>query len=217
MRPEIVSITGLTNSATAICASQTTGAAGSLILNGAAASNGVATLGAAQIVGIASSGNNAGVDFAITGMNADGKTISETIAGPNNGTVITTNYFKAVTSITTDAAVTQAVTVGALAADGGVSRTVCLNWRAQYFNVTFDVNFSEGASATAAVDVSYHDPNDPNELPMVWYQNSTIATTTADKAANIKDVTAAARLRITSYTSGAVKLLVSSGSYAVGG
>tara|TARA_X000001036_G_C20615636_1_gene780829 strand:+ start:546 stop:1466 length:921 start_codon:yes stop_codon:yes gene_type:complete len=123
-----------------ICASQTTSAAANLTLNGAlcitvngnsiyapALGSVLATTadGAwARKIGITSSGNDSGITFTVTGTDVDGKALSETITGPNAGTVYTTNStaanFKSVTKIATSGATTGNITVGTAAVAGDV-------------------------------------------------------------------------------------------------
>jgi hypothetical protein len=55
--------------------------------------------GLAHTISLTSTANLSGIDITITGTDADGAVISETLAGPNNNTVETTKYFKTVTSI----------------------------------------------------------------------------------------------------------------------
>ena len=55
-------------------------------------------------VSIKSSTNESGKNFTIVGTTVGGVAVTETIAGPNNNTVYTTNYFAKVTSVSTSAA-----------------------------------------------------------------------------------------------------------------
>jgi len=68
--------------------------------------------GVAYQVSITSVDNETGVDFTIVGLGADGSTITEVLAGGNNTTVYSTNYFVSVTSVTPSGATTDAITVG---------------------------------------------------------------------------------------------------------
>lgn len=54
-------------------------------------------------VSIKSSSNESGKNFTIVGTTVGGAAVTETIAGPNNTTVYTTNYFAKVTSVSTSA------------------------------------------------------------------------------------------------------------------
>jgi hypothetical protein len=119
----------------AICALQTIGAAGNLIINGTLASafhypydsaSGPVTYAASsttyalpsvtfpkisRTVSITSTGNLAGVNFTVTGI-YQGSIVSQTIAGPNNSTVTTTQLFNKVTQVSVSGAVATNVSVG---------------------------------------------------------------------------------------------------------
>jgi len=68
--------------------------------------------GVAYQVSITSVDNETGVNFTIVGLGADGSTITEVLAGGNNTTVYSTNYFVSVSSVTPSGATTDAITVG---------------------------------------------------------------------------------------------------------
>lgn len=112
MRPIIKSLTVPAAVANAICLSQTPGAAGALTINGGAAVNGVATNTAATQVTITSAGNDSGKTFVITGTDASGNALSESITGPNIATVTSVNFYLTVTSLTISAAAAGAITSG---------------------------------------------------------------------------------------------------------
>lgn len=95
----------------AICAAQTTAGAGNLLINGSLASGGVATLSAQQNLGVTSAGNLTGVNFTFFGTDDQNRAITETLAGPNAGTVQTTLNYRTVTAITVSGAVGTNVTV----------------------------------------------------------------------------------------------------------
>ena len=89
-------------STTSIAAGQTLGGAGDLNLTGTAVNDGS---NMASTVTLTSSGNISGVNFTITGTDSTGATVSEVKAGPNAGTVTTTQAFLTVTSIAANGAV----------------------------------------------------------------------------------------------------------------
>ena len=116
----------------AIAALQTKAAAGNLTL----AANTVGT-GYGQMVTLTSSANLSGVNFTIEGtMPGDAsKTISVTIAGPNNNTV-EADYFGTVTRIYADASFTpNQVSAGWTAK--GVSKV----WPADVYQAPFNIGF----------------------------------------------------------------------------
>jgi hypothetical protein len=214
MRFTSVSLSSLTDSATAVSLSQAV--ASTLLINGSLASGGIATLAAAQPISFDSASNLSAINFTVTGTDADGHSQSEVIAGPNNNAVITSGYYKTVSSITVSATSASTLTVGALAANGGVSSTIALNWRAPFFNNTFSVTFSDGSSATAALDTTFNDVQASTPAP-IWYANSTFAASSINKNINVTQVTSGVRLRLKTWTSGTVTLLVLSSGYALGG
>jgi hypothetical protein len=95
-----------------VCQAQTTADAGNLTINGALASGGVATFGEQQRVSLYSTGDLGTLTFTIYGTSRFGRSISETISGPDAGTVKTAASFKTVTRVAVDGAVVTAVTVG---------------------------------------------------------------------------------------------------------
>lgn len=99
-------------STTAVAALQNLGAAGSLVLNGSLStgSGNIYIPNMVRAISLTSTNNLSGVNFTINGSSY-GTAISETIAGPNNNTVQTTEIFDTVTSITTNGAV-NAVSAG---------------------------------------------------------------------------------------------------------
>tara|TARA_R110000868_G_scaffold149339_2_gene371778 strand:- start:4499 stop:5134 length:636 start_codon:yes stop_codon:yes gene_type:complete len=164
--------------------------------------------GLAHVVSIL---GNAAVDhslktFTVTGTSADGVTISEGIAGPNGvATVITTRYFKTVTSVTVSA------TTGADTFDIGwtaaaVSQTVMMDWR----KVDFQVALSVIITGTISVTVQHTlDALHGEYLATAgaeyasWMPHSTIASKTASTDGNYAYPIVATRLLIVSVTNGA--------------
>jgi hypothetical protein len=112
MRPITFTKTLAASSANNICLSQKPGGAGALTINGAAATAGVATLDTQRIVGITSDANDSGNTLTITGTDGYGRTISETVTGPNTTTVSSTLNYKTVTSITISGAAVGNFTIG---------------------------------------------------------------------------------------------------------
>jgi len=95
-----------------VCQSQTPGGAGDLTINGALASGGSVTFDQPRVVTIYGTGNEEGKTFTIVGTDEAGTAQTETLAGPNNSTVATNNYFATVTQVSVDAATAAAVEVG---------------------------------------------------------------------------------------------------------
>lgn len=94
------------------------------------------------------------INFTLVGTDADDNEISETIAGPDNGTVETTKYFKTLTSITASATVGEdTFDVGWV--DEFVSPTIQLNWR---LNVPSHWLWSESGTLEADIEFTVADP-----------------------------------------------------------
>lgn len=142
-------------SANNISLSQSPGAAGNLLINGSAASGGVATLDTQRRVIITSAGNDSGRTFTVYGTNQTGNQISESIAGANVGAAATLSGFLTVTRISVDAATAAAVTAGT----NGVGSTPwqTMNWHIAPFQVTVAVIVSGTVNYT--VEYTYDDPN----------------------------------------------------------
>ncbi len=97
-----------------VCTSQSTGGAANLNINGAFATDNVATLVPARNVTITSGGSNESTKkFTVTGTDANGAVTTEEISGPgSSATVLTSVIFKTVTQVAVDGALTGNVTVG---------------------------------------------------------------------------------------------------------
>lgn len=118
MRPAVFTFPAA--DADGICLSQTTSGAGAVVMNGVLVdktriNSGVTIVtlpGIQRVVSITSAADLSAVDFTITGTNLLGAAVTETLAGPNATTVSTTAQYHTITSVTADAAVGSAVTLG---------------------------------------------------------------------------------------------------------
>jgi hypothetical protein len=148
----------LANDSDGIAEDQTTAGADDLTLDGDLVDSGVAYLPEAQIISIESTGNLSGVTFTVTGKDADYADVSEDVTGPNNATVKTTNHFLTVSNIAVDGAVGTNVEVGALAADGMVTRHIQVEPKRQGYPMTLGVELSAG-TGTFGYQYSIDKPN----------------------------------------------------------
>lgn len=192
----------------AICASQTTGGAGNLTINGSLASGGVATLAAQQFIGITSAGNDSAVNFTVTGTDDQGRVISQTIAGPNANTVQTTLNFRTVTQIAVSAAVGVAVTVDTLGT--GASQEIPLNQYVTPFNVSESIEVISG-SGSWTLQYTLDNVFDGTNGPYVWYNHATLVTVTANANGTIISPVSAVRLLTNSGTGTARLVTVQAG------
>lgn len=97
-----------------ICTVEITEAAGNLPIDGARATDGVATLDVPRNVTLTvATTNQSGATFTITGTDVFGNAMVEDITGPNNNTVAGKKAFKTVTTVYSNAALaTNGVSVG---------------------------------------------------------------------------------------------------------
>lgn len=110
---KILSVGVAAASANNISLSQSLASPGNLLINGAAATSGVATFTYATQVKFTFAADETGHSFIITGTGTNGQIISETIAG-NNTNQTTVNYYLTVTRIS-GPTTTGALTVGTTA------------------------------------------------------------------------------------------------------
>lgn len=208
MRTKTLSFSAIAPSANGICLSQTTGAAADLVINGALATPanpGVGALNqillnAGYKIDLTSAGNDSAVNFSFTGTDADGKALTETIAGPNANTVTTLNYFKSVTRIAASAAVASAITLGINAAGQFVTQTVCVDMYESVTAVAVDI------SGTINYDLqkAFERPT-AGEIPN-WVAGG-LAAQTADNNTSYSTPIGAVRVKVNSYSAGAIAVL----------
>lgn len=179
-----------------VCASQSP-AAGAILINGALASGGVASLGAAQLIRLTSGGNDSGITFTFTGTDSDGRSQTETVAGTNASNSDTTKYFKTITAITASAAVATTIIVGNLI--DSVSNTVRPDLNTSPIAIGIGVILVSG-TATYKVQHSYQDGTTSH--PTLWFDNAAGAKTASSEATYSAPV-------------GTIRLLVSASSSGV--
>lgn len=143
-------------SANSIALSQTPAGAGALTINGALASDGVATIAVPARITIASAGNDSGKTFIVVGTDHSGNSITETITGPNATSVTSVLTYRTVNSVIISAAAAGAITVGN--SQSGSSPAIALDpWAfpqvAIQCGVTGTVNYT--------VQQTLDNPNDP--------------------------------------------------------
>ena len=170
-------------SANAISLSQTPAGAGNLLLNGAAASGGVATIttGAqGRQVLFTFAADETGHTFVLYGTNYAGKTISETIAGTTAGTVTSANMYKTVTRISISAAATGAMTVGT----NGVGRSSVVG--PDIFQAPFAIGIGCELTGTAnyTIQHTFDDVMNTAFESLVWLSNSGLTSKSATADGN---------------------------------
>lgn len=198
IKPKRVSFTPVTQAADNIALSQTPAGAGNLVLNGALAVGGVIpaqTLG--YIIGFTSAGNLSARTFTITGTDPDGKAQTENVTGPNANTVVSTKFFRSISSIAIDAAAGAALTVGTVNTTlSAVTPSYCIDIYSKDTSVAVDI------SGTINYDVQKcFERMTAGETPN-WVAGG-LTGQTADGNTAYTAPTAAARGKINSYTNGA--------------
>jgi hypothetical protein len=158
MRPIIVSVGPLASaSANNIALSQTVSGAGSVVLNGALVTGGVAVLDKPRHVLITNVGNDSGITFTVNGTGFTGNSISETVTGTSGSTVATTLDFATVTSITTSGSTSASgITVGTNGVAGS-SWARLDDWAPGLWSIQIDVT----GTVNYTVQTTLDDPNDP--------------------------------------------------------
>jgi hypothetical protein len=191
----------------AVCLAQTLASAGSLIENGSSVVNGVAVFNAAYLVTVTSTGNDSTRTYTITGTNSAGVAMSETITGPNVGTVSTTRYFRTVT----DVSVAGGGTVGTVSVgfgSAGVTPPIILDIHGRP-----DVSLQVVVSGTVTWTVQQTLDNMWNTTSATWFDHpdANMVAQTVNRQGNYAYIPAAVRLLITSGTGSATFTVVQSG------
>ena len=155
--------------------------------------------GLAHQLSISSTANIATLVFTITGEDADGKAITDTITGINNSTVETTKYFSSWSALSVSA------TLGA--------NTVDVGWVDEVVTKTIPIDWISNTGATLAVDVTgtinyttqqtFDDIQASATASQTAQWLSVSAGQTADLVASAAVGATAVRLVVNSYSSGA--------------
>ena len=191
---------------------QTLGGAGSFTLNGAGVTSGqwvTPDLFAKQI-GFASTGNISGVNFTVSGYQDKNKTIaiSETIAGPNNNTVETTNYFYSIQSISASGAVGTNTKAGPV--DEAISQIIPI--KRSYSDKSerqVGLTFIVTGTINYTVQQTNDDVQSLTDRTFNWLDtdDTNVVSATASKNSNYIAIPQAMRVKINSYSSGAELLI----------
>jgi len=196
MRPKTLTIAPDALDRNGISVSQKPTEAKNLTITGALATSSVATMDIARHVAIYSSGNDSGRTFIITGTDRFGRALTETITGPNATTVKGTKNFLTVTQIAVDAATAGNIEVG-------TTNELESQW------IPLDIH---ARSISYSVDLSAETLNYEVEYTLDDVFDSSFDEHTAEAfgygiegttlAGEFDKVVTAARLKITSFSSG---------------
>ncbi len=188
---------------------QTTGGAGSLVLDGAGVVGGewLSSDGTERKIALESAGNISGVNFTITGFQnlSRGVAITETLAGPNANTVYSTNYFAVITSIAVDGAVGTNTEGGfdGVGSGGTVVSPIIMPDR-------YDGDVAMNVTVTGTINWSIQQTFDKVNLlstpvPFEWldHDDFNLVNQTVDRNGNYQQIPNAIRVLINTYSSGA--------------
>ena len=216
-----VSGAAITSGTTVIGFGTGTGGIGTYILNvsqtfssGTIYGDAVATLDNPRRVLITAAANESAKTFTITGIGANGNTVSEVITGPNTTTAQSLLDYKTVTSITISAAAAGAITGIGTSGVGG-SRWLSFDAFAPSMislqcNATGTINYT--------VQTTLNDPNDPatpvTPANVAWINSSDTAVVgaTANQQSNFLFCPIYARILINSGTGSVAATFLQSSS-----
>jgi hypothetical protein len=191
---------------------QTLGGAGNFTLNGAGVVSGewVTPDLFAKKIGFASTGNIAAVNFTISGYEDRNKTIaiSETIAGPNNNTVETTNYFYSIQSISASGAVGTNTKAGPV--DEAISQIIPIKRTFSDRNERITgLTFIKTGTINYTVQQTNDNVQSKDDRTFNWLNSddSNVVNATTSKNSNYTTMPMAMRVKINSYSSGAELLI----------
>lgn len=183
-------------------------AAAAFLINGAAATAGVAIIDAVTTTNsaigrrviVTSAGDNSGINFLVTGTIASGASVTDTFVGTNTGAAQSNLDFVTVTNVIGSAAVTGAVTVGT----NGVGSSEWAVWNYMGdspFNLAYAVGLVSG-SVNYTVQYIYDLPYDTatGQLVSPLVLNSILLAQTATNDAVFSTPVVATRVLINSGT-----------------
>lgn len=211
MRPIKIDIDPIDVDPDGIAENQTLGEAGDLTLNGALCDLGTAGqfdiedagyssgCGGVQIA-IDSAGDISGVTFTVTGLDQDGKSVTEDITGVTTAAVESTNYYSQITQIAADGAVGSNVFVGPV--DEVATSTIPVSYLGQY-------QATAAVDITGTIDFTVRETFDDIQTSVnavqdaQWFNISALASKTADTIGEAARGATALSLIVNSYSSGA--------------
>ena len=191
---------------------QTLGSAGNFTLNGAGIVNGewVTPDLFAKKIGFASTGNISAISFVVSGYEDKNKTIpiSETIAGPNNNTVETTNYFYSIQSVSASGVVGTNTKAGAV--NKAISQIIPTK---RTYSDRNERQIGLSFIVTGTIDYTVQQTNDNiqsltnRNFNWLDHDDSDLVNATISKNGNYIAIAQAMRVKINSYSSGAALLI----------
>jgi len=206
MARDVLQTVALSDDIDGISASASPGA-GAIVIGGALASGGVATMPMAQIVSLTSGGNDSGITFTITGTDANGWDISQAVTGANAGVAVSTLYFKTVTGVTHTGSVATTLTVGVAQANGAVTAMIPANYRAPNYACALGLDVT--GTITCTVQHTFDDIRDRTlGASLNWMPNSGMTSKTADTDGNYAFPPMGIRLLVVPTSTATAKLTI---------
>lgn len=196
-----------------VSALQTAAGSGALLINGSGAdalSAGATSSrvwlrgsGFERTISITSTGNLSGVNFTIVGEDIRGNAVTETRVGPNNNTVYTTAYFYKVTSVSVDAAVGTAVSLGI--GTTGQSQWYKVNYQLTPVNIGLGVTVTAGTINWTVRQTTYNvETAEPPSTAIIDHSDTNMVSQTVSRQGNYVIPFGATRLVVNSSTNGAL-------------
>ncbi len=184
MRPIALPLISSVATSNGITTTQTLSGASNLTINGSLASGGVATFTQPVYVIVTSSGNDSGITWTITGTDANGNALVQTITGANIGAAMTTHRFKTVTQIHSSASAAANVIAGSAAFVYSIPAPV--DYRPQPVNIGLAFT-TTGATTSFKVQyaleaMSDYADADTYNASAQWYDHASLTSLTAKAA-----------------------------------
>jgi hypothetical protein len=182
-----------------ISASQSLGAAGNLLINGALASGGIATLDVPRRVLITSAGNDSSLTWIVTGTGANGLSLTESLAGGNAVGVYTNHDFSTVTSIHGSAATASTVIAGT----NGIASSVPIIMDTIVNPATYGAAAVVSGTVNYSIEKSYDDFAplfDLNANTPTWFPTSGFSGQTTNQSGTIAGPCTMIRLTVNDGT-----------------
>jgi len=170
--------------------------------------NGTVTFATPQHITAYAGADESGKTITFTGTDRNGLALTETITGPDTGTVVSTKNFKTLTQVVGSAATAGDIEIGV---DGTAeSGWFPVNYRGPDFNIGFGVDLSSDGNLTYTVQHTFHDvlASGFAEDDATKFNHESIAAKTVAADGNYTNPPTALRLAITAHTAGSANLRV---------
>lgn len=206
MRSNTVVLGPLVSDADGIATSQSPSGAGSLSLNGALVNRGIAVVPSPQQVSVTSTGADSSRVFVVTGITGDKALVSEQVTGVSSGTVLTTNFFTEVHSVTVDAATAGSITIGVSSTNGAVSGILVMDTYQNPFNVSIGAVFDGVVNVT--IQHTFDNPLTTPVASLTWFNHPEMTGLTSNTDGNYAFPVKGVRAVLDSGSAGSVAVTV---------